>query len=424
MAIAVLFGVFAILLLMGAPVAVAMLTASIVDIILFGMPALIAAERLTSSVNSFPLLAIPFFILAGVIMNRGGLTQRLLDMSRAWVGHFRGGTAQVNVLSSIFFSGISGSASADAAAIGSMLIPTMKREGYSSGFAVGVTAASATIGPIIPPSIVLVIYGSMTNLSIGALFLGGIVPGLMIGIGLMLVVAVMARRHGYPRSERLSYRQRLAVTMRAVPALLAPVIIVGGILGGLYTATEAGVIACLYALVVGLVLYRELRPRDLGSLLIDAAEQTAIPVFVLASASIFGWLLTIHGFGRMVIGFMDVLDLGPLGVLFFLVVVLTIIGLFVEGLAALIIFVPLVMPLIPAFGLDSIHVALIMVITILIGTVTPPVGLQLYIAATIGRCPINQVVIWPFVGVMLLVVVAIVLFPALVTLLPRIAGLA
>ncbi len=423
MEIAVLLGTFGLLLLIGTPVAVAMLAASLLDVLIFGLPPVISAERLSSAINSFPLLAIPFFILAGVLMNRGGLTQRLVDVSRAFVGHYKGGTAQVNVLASIFFSGVSGSASADAAAIGSMLIPTMKREGYSPGFAVGVTAASATIGPIIPPSIVMVIYGSMTNMSIGALFVAGLVPGLMIGIGLMVVVSLLARKHGYPSAERMVWRQRGRTMIYALPALIAPAIIVGGIVAGLYTATEAGVIACLYALVVGLLVYRELPLRSFWGVLIEAAEQTAIPVFILACASIFGWLLTIHGFGRVVIDLLNALDLGPLGVLLFLVVVLTLIGLFIEGLAALIIFVPLIVPLIPAFGLNELQVAMIIIMTILIGTVTPPVGLQLYIAASIGKCPINHVVIWPFVAVMLAVVLCVVFVPGLVTGLPGWVGL-
>ena len=419
MAVFALFVVFLALLALGTPVALAMLASSIANIVLFGMPAIIAAERLTGAINSFPLLAIPFFILAGVIMNRGGITQRLVNVSRAFVGHFRGGTAQVNVLASIFFSGISGSASADAAAIGSMLIPAMKREGYPPGFAVGITAASATIGPIIPPSIVLIIYGSMTNMSIGALFLAGILPGLLIGIALMLQVAVMARRHNYPSAPRMPWSSRLVASAVAVPALLAPAIIIGGILGGLYTATEAGVIACLYGLFVGLFVYREFSLRDLPSIFVDAVEQTAIPVFILASAAVFGWLLTVHGFGRTVIGFMNTLDLGPTGVLIFLIVALLLVGLIVEGLAALVIFVPIVVPLIPAFGLEPLQVALIMVVTVLVGTTTPPVGLQLYIAATVGRVPITEVVIWPFVFAMVAVVVLMALIPGITTWIPR-----
>ena len=428
MGIALLLGMFLLLLVAGVPVAIAMLAASIVNILYMGiagpaLPPVIVAERVLSAINSFPLLAVPFFILAGVIMNRAGLTQHLLNVSRAFVGHFHGGTAQCNVLASILFSGISGSASADAAAIGSMLIPTMKREGYPAGFAVGITAASATIGPIVPPSIVMIIYGSMTNVSIGALFLAGVLPGLAIGIALMMMVAVMSRRNGYPRLERTPWRERLCVMWRGLPALIAPLIIIGGIVTGLYTATEAGVIACLYGTLVGLFVYRELSLKDLPGLLVEAVETTAIPVFILATAAIFGWLLTFHGFGNLVVGSFKAMGLGPVQMLFVLVAVLLVIGLFIEGLAALIIFVPVFMPLIPIYGYDQIHFALIIIATILIGTVTPPVGLQLYIASAIGRTKLHEVVVWPFVFAMIAVVVVMVLFPPLTTFLPAFFGL-
>jgi len=424
MAIVLLLGAFLILLVAGVPVALAMLAASILNLLylnLFGLPLppIVVAERVLSAINSFPLLAVPFFILAGVIMNRGGLTGHLVNVARAFVGHFHGGTAQCNVLASIFFSGISGSASADAAAIGSMLIPTMKREGYPPGFAVGITAASATIGPIIPPSVVMIIYSAMTNLSIGALFLAGVLPGLLIGIALMVMVAFMSRREGFPRQARQPWRERMCVLWRAIPALLAPLIIVGGIVTGLYTATEAGVVACVYGVVTGLFVYRELALRDLPGLLAEAVETTAVPVFILACASIFGWLLTFHGFGRLVVGLFESLALPPTAMLLLLVGLLLVIGLVIEGLAALIIFVPVFLPLIPAFGFDPIHFALIIIVTILIGTVTPPVGLQLYIASAIGRTSLREVVIWPFVFAMVVVVVIMVLVEPVVTFLPE-----
>ena len=221
-----LLSIFLLLLLFGVPVASAMLFSSIINIFYIGLPPILVAERLLGSVNSFPLLAVPFFIFAGVIMNKGGLTLRLVEVSRAFVGHFHGGTAQGNVLASIFFSGISGSASADASAIGSMLIPTMKKEGYDAGFSVGITAASATIGPIIPPSVVMVIYSAMTNMSIASLFLAGIVPGLLIGLALMIIVSIISRIQGYPRQEKMVWKLRIIAIWNALPALFAPIIII------------------------------------------------------------------------------------------------------------------------------------------------------------------------------------------------------
>ncbi len=419
MGLLLLFGAFLVLLFLGVPVATAMLFSSLVNLLIMGLPSVIAADRVLNSLNSFPLLAVPFFILAGVIMNQAGLTRRLVDVSRAFVGHRPGGTAQVNVLASIFFSGISGSASADAAAIGSMLIPAMKKEGYSPGFAVGITAASGTIGPIIPPSIGMVIYASITEMSIGRLFLAGIVPGLAIGLALMILVHFMSKARGYPRTARMPWAERLRVFFIALPALLAPIILLGGIVTGFYTATEAGVVACVYGLAIGLFFYRDLSMRDIPVLLSRSVEVTAIPLFIYASASVFAFLLAVHGFGQVVVDVLRFFDPGPTGLLLMLVGLLLVIGLVVEGLAAMIIFVPVFMPLIPAFGLNDLHLALIVMITLLIGTVTPPVGLQLYIASAVGETPIREVEIWPFVGVMLVVVVLIVLFPSLVTFVPN-----
>ena len=418
MELALLFGVFLFLLLVGAPVAIAMLFSSIVNLLYIGLPGIIAAQRIVDSLNSFPLLAVPFFILAGIIMNQGGLTRRLVDVSRAFVGHRPGGTAQVNVLASIFFSGISGSASADTAAIGSMLIPAMKKEGYDGGFAAGITAASSTIGPIIPPSIGMVIYATITEMSIGRLFLAGIVPGLLIGLALMILVHFMAKARNYPREPRMPLSERAGVTIYAIPALLAPVILLGGIFSGFYTPTEAGVVACLYGLFVGLVLYRDLRLSAIPKVFADAVEVTALPMMILASASVFSFLLSLHGFGNHIVTVLRWIDPSPTALLLLIVLMLLIIGLVVEGLAAMIIFVPVFMPLVGAFGLDELQLALIVLISLLIGTVTPPVGIQLYISASVGKVAIKDVEVWPFVATMLVVVLLIVFVPEIVTLVP------
>ncbi len=418
MELALLFGVFLFLLFVGAPVAVAMLFASVVNLIYIGLPVIISAQRMVDSLNSFPLLAVPFFILAGVIMNQGGITQRLVDVSRAFVGHRPGGTAQVNVLASIFFSGISGSASADTAAIGSMLIPAMKKEGYDGGFAAGITAASSTIGPIIPPSIGMVIYATITEMSIGRLFLAGIVPGLLIGIALMILVHFMAKSRDYPRSQRMPMQQRARVTFRALPALLAPVVLLGGIFSGFYTPTEAGVVACLYGLAVGIFLYRDLRLRSLPRVFAEAVEMTSLPMVILASASVFAFLLSLHGFGNYVVAVLRWFDPSPTMLLLLIVAMLLAIGLVVEGLAAMIIFVPVFMPLVGAFGINELQLALIVMVTLMIGTVTPPVGIQLYIAASAGKVRIKDVEVWPFVLAMLAVVLLLVFVPQTVTFIP------
>lgn len=418
MELSLLFGLFIVLIFLGIHIPSAMLFSSIVSIVTFGIPPVISAERMLNSINSFPLLAVPFFILAGNIMNQGGLTKRLIDASRAFVGHYHGGTAQVNVVANIVLAGISGSAAADCAAIGSTLIPAMRKEGYDSGFAAGLTAAASTIGPVIPPSIGLIVYASLTELSVGRLFLAGIVPGLMMGLGLIVYVRLVAPRRGYPRSERLPWRRRAPVLFYALPALLAPIILVGGIVTGLYTATEGGVVTCVYGLVVGMLFYKDLRVVDLPHLLTEAVQLTAIPLFILACASVFGFLLSVYGFGDLLLGLVHMLNPNPTVFLIVLVGFLLLIGCFVEGLAAMVIFVPVLMPLISAMALDPIHVALIVHIAILVGTLTPPVGMMLFIAASIAGIPIYAVEVWPFALVITLVIMLMVLFPPLTTFLP------
>ena len=419
MEIAVLFVDFFLLLFAGVGVGVAMLFASIVNVMIFGMPETIVAERMLNSLNSFTLLAVPFFILSGVVMNRGGLTLRMVEVSKAFVGHFRGGTAHVNVVANMILAGVSGSASADCAAIGSMLIPTMKREGYPAGFAAGLTAAASCMGPIIPPSIVMVIYGSMTNISIGKLFLGGAVPGVMIGIACMFVVAWKARQMGFPRHERVPYRARGRIVFTAMPALLAPAIIVGGIVSGYYTATEAGVAACVYGLFVGIFVYRELGWKDLAPIMAEAVEMTAIPMFLLASGGIFGWLLTIYDFGPLMVDWMKNFNFNQVTMLLVVAVLLLAAGIVIDGLAALLIFVPVFMPIAAAYQVDEVHFALLVIIMIMIGTITPPIGMQIYIASAIAKVQISELTCWPFVWAMMVVVVLIILFPPLVTFLPN-----
>ena len=420
MELLVLLVSFVAFLAVGASVASAMLVAGMLSLLVNGLPMTIMAERVLSGVNSYTLLAVPFFIFAAVIMNRGGLTDRLLGVARCFVGHFRGGTAQVDVLASVFFAGMSGSATADAASQGRILIPHMRKEGYDASFAAGVNSASATIGAIIPPSITMVIYGSVTNISVGALFLAGIVPGLLVGIALMLVVTLLATRRGYPRQPYMPWRERWRPIFVALPALAAPFIILGGIFTGATTPTEAGVIACVYGLFLGFFVYRELRLKDLMPLLAETVEATAVPVYIIAAGSVFGFALTMSGFGFMVQDWLGSFVAGPTAFMLVVVAIFMVVGLFVEGTAAMLIFVPVFMPLVQTYGIDELQFAIIVIITLLIGTITPPVGLQLFIAADIARISVFKVDIWPFVAIMLAVVLGIVFFPGLTTWLPSI----
>ena len=418
MELLVLLASFILFLVLGASVASAMIVSAVLSLMVNGLPMTIMAERVLSGINSYTLLAVPFFIFAAVIMNRAGLTDRLLEVARCFVGHFRGGTAQVDVLASIFFAGMSGSATADAASQGRILIPHMKKEGYDAGFAAGVNSASATIGAIIPPSITMVIYGSVTNISVGALFLAGIIPGLLVGLALMTMVTFLSARRGYPRQPYMPWKDRWQPIFTAFPALLAPVIILGGIFTGATTPTEAGVVACVYGLFLGFFVYRELKVKDIMPLLAETVEATAVPVYIIGAGSVFGFALTMSGFGFMVQDMMAGLVQGPTAFLLVVIAIFMLVGLFVEGTAAMLIFVPVFMPIVQQFGIDQLQFAIIVIITLLIGTITPPVGLQLFIAADIAKLSVFKVDIWPFVAIMLVVVLAIVFAPGLVTWLP------
>lgn len=418
MELAVLLISFVFLLLLGTSVAAAMILSGFLSLMFNNMPITVMGELMLSGINSYTLLAVPFFIFAAVIMNRGGLTDRLLNVAAAFVGHFRGGTAQIDVLASVFFAGMSGSATADAASQGRILIPHMIKEGYDPGFAAGVNSSSATIGAIIPPSITMVIYGGVTNISVGALFLGGVIPGLLIGLALMVMVAMLSARRGYPRRPYMPWKDRWRPIVIALPALLAPVIILGGIFSGVTTPTEAGVVACVYGLVLGFLVYRELKLRDIGPLLVETVEATAVPVYIIAASSVFGFALTMSGFGMLMQEWLAGFINGPISFLLVVVTIFMIVGLAVEGVAAMLIFVPLFMPMVQMYQVDELQFAIIVIITLLLGTISPPVGLQLFIAADIAKISAFKVDIWPFIWIMLLVVVAIVFLPGLVTWLP------
>lgn len=419
MTILELFLIFMGLMFLGMPIAFSMGVAATLTLIhLQVVPLILVPQRLFVTINSFPLMAVPFFIIAGLLMNEAGITRRLVALASALVGHWRGGLAHVSVVASMFFAGVSGSASAEAAALGSMLIPAMTEDGYEKSFSAGLIASAATMGPIIPPSLVMVIYGAIADVSVGKLFLAGAIPGVLIGFSLMAIVAIYARRRGYHRGARATWRERLRRTKEATLALVVPVIILGGIIGGIFTATEAGAVAAGYAVVVGVFVYKEIRWRDLPRILVDGAIMTAIPMLILGMASIFGWILAREQFAVHLIGLLLRISSDPLILYFLIVVMFFIIGLFVEALAAMLIFVPVLHPVALKMGYDPIHFALVVIVILLIGTVTPPVGLQLYIACAIANIPVRQATIWAFVAAMMTVLFLVVYVPPLATFLP------
>ena len=420
MTLIVLFGVFIILIFIQVPVAFAMGISSMAALLVMGKPVLMIVANMFAAVDSFPLMAIPFFILAGEIMNNGGITKRIVNFSRSIVGFMKGGLAHVNIVASMFFAGISGSATADASALGSMLIPMMEEDGYSKEFSVVVTATSSTIGPIIPPSIMMVMYGVIANVSISKLFLGGFVPGVSVGIALMVMTYIISVKRGYGAAVAFSIKNIFTNFKKALIALVMPIIIIGGVLSGVFTATEAGVVATVYALIISLFVYKTITVKDLPRIFINSAVLTSVCLFVIASASIFGRILAMEKFPIMIRSLLLSFDFSPTMIELLIIVFILLLGLFVEGIPVLIIFAPIFVPVIMNLGLDLVHFGVVFIMAILIGSVTPPVGILLYICCNIADIPVSKAskIIWPFVGMMMLVLMLCLFIPSLVTFIP------
>jgi C4-dicarboxylate transporter DctM subunit len=422
MMIVTLFVLVTLLMTVGMPVALSMGFSAMVVVLLKGETnPLVMAQRMFVGVDSLPLLAIPYFILAGGLMEAGGISVRLVRFASAIVGHIRGGLGMVTVVASMIFAGISGSAAADTSAIGSIMMPAMIRKGYKRGFVVVVQASAGTIGPIIPPSILMIIYGSMTGLSVGRLFLAGFVPGVLVGLALMLLTYYYAHRDGYEGEPRATWAETWRAAWEALPAMALPVLIIGGILGGVFTATEAGVTAVVYGLLVGFFVYRELRWRELPRIFAHAAMTSFGLLFIVANAAMFGWVLAREEFPRLTVGLLSSLTTSPQLILLLVMVFLLLVGCFVETISAMIILVPMLFATGAAYHIDPIHFATVIVILLLIGTITPPVGILLYLTCSMTETPISESLryIMPFVLCMLSVVVLIAYFPQLCLFVPN-----
>jgi tripartite ATP-independent transporter DctM subunit len=429
MLIVTVFGGLILLMMLGVPIALSLgLTAIGTMYCMGGADLLIMfGQRAYFGTASFPLLAVPFFILAGNLMNTGGITQRIFGVAQLCVGRIHGGLGHVNVIASMIFAGMSGSAVADAAGLGVVEIAAMTKAGYNLRFSAAITAVSSTIGPIIPPSIPFVIYGSLTNVSVGALFLGGIIPGLLMGFALMAVIALVARRKNLPRmTERPTGREALRVLAGALPALSLPVFIVGGILTGWFTPTEAAVVASLYAMFLGLVFYRELRLADLSGVLWESVKQTVQVMFIIAAAAPFGWVLIQQQIPNAIINAILGISTTPWVILLMVNLILLVLGMFIEGIAILIITFPIFMPLIDRIHVDPTHFGVIVVLNIMIGLVTPPVGMCLYAVSAISGVKMGEMFreMWPYVLALIAVLGIVTYVPDVVMLLPRMFGFA
>lgn len=409
-------------LVLGIPIAFVLGLTSFVALICSGnIPLLLIPKEMFSGTDSFPLLAVPFFILAGNLMNVGGITKRLIHFCNILLGYIRGGLALVNVIASMFFAGITGAAVADTSALGSILIPAMTREKYDRDFSAAVTAASSTVGPIIPPSIPMVILGTVGELSVGALFLAGVVPGILVGLSLLVVAYVISVKRDYPKEKMKSLKEFFFGLKDALLALLMPAIILGGILGGIFTPTEAAVVAVVYAFLVSFFVYREIRWKDLPKVLIDSVVTTSIIMFVIANSAIFGWILANHQVPQAVAQIFLSISTNKWVLLLLINIFLLFVGTFMETTASLIILTPILLPLAVKVGIDPIHFGLVMVLNLVIGLITPPLGVCLFIACSIARITLEQIVkaLLPFLIAAIGVLFLVTYIPELVLWLPR-----
>ena len=421
MTIAWMLVLFFVLMGLGMPIGFCLGLAAIAKVFLDGqVPVLILAQQVYEALDNFSLLAIPLFVLAGELMGVAGITERLVNLSRALIGHFRGGLAQANILTNMFMGAISGSALADLTAIGSMMIPAMKREGYRPAFAVAVTACAAMMAPIIPPSIIAVIYGSVTGVSIGALFMGGVIPGILAGLAMLMLVWYMAPSVGARPSPKASWGERGRVTLLAMPAILMPLIIIGGILSGVFTPTEAGAVAALYALLFGL-LRRQHSARSLYENFAAASFTTASALITLAGAGLFSWVLSRAGVGQAALQLMLSITSDPTLAMLVLILFFFLMGTFLEPVPALIIVVPIMAPLIAHLGYDPVHFGIVVIMLLVLGSVTPPVGILAMVACKIAGITYGQSLgmLLPFTLVWLAVILLVAFVPELVLWLPR-----
>ena len=423
------FWLLLVLMIAGLPIAFALMIAPGISLFFDGQQSMfpMLLMRMYNGMDSFPLMAIPYFILAGEVMNRGGITTRLVRLSQALIGHLRGGLAHVNILSSILFAGLSGSAVADTSAIGSMLIPAMEKNGYTKRFSAAVTAASSVIGPIIPPSGIMIIYAFVMNVSVAGLFAAGLVPGLMVGFSLMGKTVYLSKKRNYPvASQRASFNEVFISFKGAILPLLTPIIILGGILAGIFTPTEAAAIAAGYAILISVFVLRTLKFKDIPKVLFNAALSSGMILFLVGASTAFATLVSLTGTAPKAMEIMNSISQNPLVLLFLVNLLLFFVGMILDAGPAILILGPVLGPTFIGLGVDPLHFAIIMCVNVTVGLATPPMGLILFVAAGLSDEPVEKIA-WemlPFLAIEVIVIFLITFVEAIPMTLPRLLGFA
>jgi C4-dicarboxylate transporter DctM subunit len=427
MALLVLGSVFAVSLFIGIPIAFCLGLCSLAVVFFKGEYSIILiAQKVFNGMDMFSLMAIPLFILAGDLMNLGGVTDRLIKFSNLLVGHIRGGLAHTLVVAEMFMSGVTGSAVADASALGTVLIPSMTKEGYDVDFATAILATAATAGPIIPPSITMVVYGVTMGVSIGGLFLAGLIPGVIMGLSMMAMAYYFARKRNYPRNERrATLREILRGGREAAAALILPVIILGGIMSGVFTATEAAAIAVFFAFVFGFFLFKTLKLNDLPGILVNCAVTTSVIMLIIGTANLTLWFLATQQVPQKVSMFFLSISNNPYVLMMIVNILLLITGCFMETGAAIILFAPILAPILISAGFHPLHVGFVFVFNLVIGMITPPLGVCLFVGCTIARISLERLskAIWPFILLLITVLFIFSYFPSISMIVPRIFGI-
>lgn len=410
---------FIVLMLIGVPMAFSAGAAALYYVIASGIPIGVVAQSMFKATDNFSMLAIPLFIFAGDLMNNGGITKAIVRFASSLVGHIRGSLAHITILANMMFAAMSGSASAACACMGSMMIPSMKEQKYDGGFACAVTASSSILGPIIPPSVIFVLYGSITGTPVSSLLIGGIVPGLMIGLFYMIVSSIIAKKRNYPVGEKISWGERAHAFLGAIPALIAPLIIIGGILSGIFTATEAGAIAAVYAMCVGFIK-KELTPSKVVAALLSTSKVTAAILMVTGTAQAFAWVLTSERIPQKMAQAIMQISSGKVTFFVITVLFLLVVGCFIIETASVPILAPIFCVMANQFGIDPVQFGVVFVLLVCVGSLTPPVGSMLFVASKVGETPITEIIknLWPFLMAITLAVVLLIAFPPIITFLP------